>query len=93
MMAWAAWNPASSFASRTRVEERGEGFALVPYLDETEAASGLLGLIRDAGYTSAATVSFDVDGGEVWVSAREGSRYVATMTTLPDASPRKPSES
>ena len=28
---------------RTRVEERGEGFALVPYLDETEAASGLLG--------------------------------------------------
>ena len=70
---------------RTRVEERGEGFALVPYLDETEAASGLLGLIRDAGYTSAATVSFDVDGGEVWVSAREGSRYPHTADAAAQA--------
>ena len=70
---------------RTRVEEREEGFALVPYLDETEAASGLLGLIRDAGYTSAATVSFDVDGGEVWVSAREGSRYPHTADAAAQA--------
>ena len=70
---------------RTRVEEREEGFALAPYLDETEAASGLLGLIRDAGYTSAATVSFDVDGGEVWVSAREGSRYPHTADAAAQA--------
>ena len=56
-----------------------------PDLDETEAASGLLGLIRDAGYTSAATVSFDVDGGEVWVSAREGSRYPHTADAAAQA--------
>ena len=72
---------------RTRVEEREEGFALVPYLDETEAASGLLGLMRDAGYTSAATVSFDVDGGEVWVSAREGSRCSAVRRPAPTPLP------
>lgn len=70
---------------RTRVEEREEGFALVPYLDEGKAAEALLGLVRDAGYTSAATVAFDLDGGEVWVSAREGSRYPHTAEAAAQA--------
>lgn len=70
---------------RTRVEERDGGFALVPYLDENEASAGLLALVRDAGYDSAATITFDVDGGEVWVGAGEGSRYPHTADAAAEA--------
>ena len=60
---------------RTRVEQQGESFRLVPYLDESIASKAVLSLIRDAGYVSAATVSFAKEDGEVWVHAQEGSRY------------------
>lgn len=69
---------------RTRVGE-GERPSLVPYLDETEVASELLGLVRDAGYASAATVTFDNDGGETWVSTGAGSRYPHTAEAAAQA--------
>lgn len=59
----------------TRVEEDDRGARLVPFLSEKEACADLLGRIRNAGFVSAVTVSFQNTNGEVQVVAREGSRY------------------
>ncbi|MEC4294301.1 VanW family protein [Adlercreutzia shanghongiae] len=67
---------------RTRIEGEGEQADLVPYLDEVEASADVLALIRNAGYTSAATVSFAADAGEIWVSATDGSRYPHTAAAV-----------
>lgn len=66
----------------TSVQQAGEGFVLMPRLDEKTARSDLLQLIRDAGFASAVTVSFEAREGEVWVTAAEGSRYPLVADAL-----------
>ena len=67
---------------RTAVVADGEGYALDASLDETEAGAALLGLIRQAGFTSGATVTFQNDGTELWVRTKEGSRYPHTAEAV-----------
>ncbi|WP_302962749.1 VanW family protein [uncultured Adlercreutzia sp.] len=66
----------------TEVRPAGEGYVLAPVLDEKTARADLIGLIRDAGFASAVTVSFDRADGEVWVSTGAGSRYPLVADAL-----------
>lgn len=69
----------------TEVRSAGEGFALAPVIDEKRARADLLQRIRDAGFASAVTVSFERTEGDVWVSAAEGSRYPLVAEALDEA--------
>lgn len=66
----------------TEVRPAGEGYVLAPMLDERAARADLVGRIRDAGFASGATVSFEVSDGEVWVTTAEGSRYPLVAEAL-----------
>ncbi|MEC4175895.1 VanW family protein [Adlercreutzia sp. R7] len=66
----------------TTVAESEGGARLVPVLDEKTACADLLALIREAGFVSATTVNFRIEGGEVWVYAQDGSRYPLTADAV-----------
>ncbi|MDE8703171.1 VanW family protein [Adlercreutzia equolifaciens] len=59
----------------TTVEGSEGAWRLVPSIDASVARADLLALIRGAGFTSGATVSFQREGSEVWVLTASGSRY------------------
>lgn len=59
----------------TKVEGSEGSWRLVPRIDASVARADLLALIRGAGFTSGATVSFQREGSEVWVLTASGSRY------------------
>lgn len=61
----------------TEVQQTDNGYRLLPLLDGKAARDALLALIRDAGFSSAVTVNFEVEGDIVWVNAQEGSRFPA----------------
>lgn len=69
----------------TDVEAAGEGFYLAPHIDDARARADIVQMIRDAGFATAVTVSFEVAEGEVWVSAASGSRYPLVADALADA--------
>lgn len=66
----------------TEVRPSGDGFVLAPVLDEQVARADLVARIRDAGFASAVTVSFEKADGEVWVSTGAGSRYPLVAEAL-----------
>ncbi|WP_295995779.1 VanW family protein [uncultured Adlercreutzia sp.] len=69
----------------TKVTGEEGSWRLAPVIDEAVARADLLALIRGAGFTSGATVSFQNEGGEVWVLTAPGSRYPQLATALQEA--------
>ena len=66
----------------TTVEGEEGAWRLVPSLDDQTACADLRELIRAAGFASAATVAFQEDGGEVWVTTAPDSRYPVLADAL-----------
>lgn len=54
----------------TRVEQKGEGYLLAPYVDSGKAASSLVALVNADIVGQSASVGFQVDGDEVMVVPR-----------------------
>lgn len=79
---WALSGPDIAPWIATSVEAAGEGFRLTPHIDDVRAQADIMQLIRDAGFATALSVSFEVAEGEVWVAAAEGSRYPLVADAL-----------